>query len=559
MQPTHTPTNPEAGPKLVLEAAILEHGLTWASLPAPTKTALSKSSSTAIKLWEGDMAWHLPLAPLRLYTTPGVNYLDPQEPPASDFTVRWSLDWIDHEGRKGGIALSKEAWDKYLADPVPSYSATLAPYNMVITTNNNPISMAPVSGNTDNLSLCNLARQGNCLSVNRQSVVIERKGRKLTLKPRTGSGRISLPKPVAKPKYSTTPLPQFKLAPSALPPGTPQSIHDSAARAFAASISLSSQSSYKTVLKHLEEAEAILGTKFSSPPTDQQLVFFTAFLTQRNVASATIKSYLSAVRYISLSRGAGRHTKLPDLGAQMVAGVSNMRKNAMTEAIKPKRRPITIHMLVLLRHAIAGNQAWSELEKCLRWSCMLTSFWGSFRMSELIESEKSKFSPSTSLLPSDIKFHDESVAIWIRSPKVWRHGGDVVEVWEVKENEDLDPVLALKQYLRLRSLALGPAEDCPVFLHEDGSQLTKAEMNKDIKQLLGQYPSISSPRDMWSGHSFRAGISTLLTSLGFTEEQIKNWGRWSSSAYLAYVQDQSKRRDTRKQLTGVFGQMLAGI
>ena len=190
---------------------------------------------------------------------------------------------------------------------------------------------------------------------------------------------------------------------------------------------------------------------------------------------------------------------------------------------------------------------------------MLTSFWGSFRMSELIESEKSKFSPSTSLLPSDIKFHDESVAIWIRSPKVWRHGGDVVEVWEVKENEDLDPVLALKQYLRLRSLALGPAEDCPVFLHEDGSQLTKAEMNKDIKQLLGQYPSISSPRDMWSGHSFRAGISTLLTSLGFTEEQIKNWGRWSSSAYLAYVQDQSKRRDTRKQLTGVFGQMLAGI
>ena len=127
-----------------------------------------------------------PPASLRLYTTPGVNYLDPQEPPASDFTVRWSLDWIDHEGRKGGIALSKEAWDKYLADPVPSYSATLAPYNMVITTNNNPISMAPVSGNTDSLSLCNMARQGNCLSVNRQSVVIKRKGKELKLKPKTG-------------------------------------------------------------------------------------------------------------------------------------------------------------------------------------------------------------------------------------------------------------------------------------------------------------------------------------------------------------------------------------
>lgn len=76
-------------------------------------------------------------------------------------------------------------------------------------------------------------------------------------------------------------------------------------------------------------------------------------------------------------------------------------------------------------------------------------------------------------------------------PKVRRHGGDVVEVREVKENESLDPVLALKQYLKVRSEALGLAEDCPVFLHQDGSQLTKAEMNKDLKQLLAQYPSIS--------------------------------------------------------------------
>ena len=506
------------------------------------------------------MSWHLPLPSLRLYTSPGINYMDPVEPPASDFVVRWALDWIDHEGRKGGVIQSKEDWLKYLADPVATYSDTLAPYNIVVTTNNQPISVAPVAGNTASLSLGAMARQGIGLSTKRHPVVIERRGKKFALKPRlAAAGNISLPKPIAKAKYSSTPLPQFKLAHSALPPGTPQSIQDSASRAFAASVSLSSQSSYKTVLGHLEKAEAVLGERFSSPPTDQQLVFFTAYLSERNVTSATIKSYLSAVRFISLSRGAGRHTKLPDLGAQIVAGVSNMRKDAMSEAIKPKRRPITINMLVLLRHAIANNQKWNAFEKCLRWSCMLTCFWGSFRMGELIETEKSKFNPASSLLPSDIKFSDGSMAIWIRSPKVWRHGGDVVEVWEVKENENLDPVLALKQYLRLRSEALGPAEDCPVFLHQDGSQFTKAEMNKDIKQLLAQYPSIASPRDMWSGHSFRAGISTLLTSLGFTEDQIKSWGRWSSGAYIAYVQDQSKRRDTRRQLTEVFGRMLAEV
>lgn len=516
---------------------------------------MGKSSSTGILLWEGDLAWHLPLPSLRLYTSPGINYMDPLEPPASDFLVRWALDWIDHEGRKGGVAQSKEAWTKYLAEPVPKYSSTLAPYNIVITYSHNPISLAPPSGNTSS-PLRARARQG-VSGFTSTSVLTQRKGRSFTLRPR--GGKVSLPKPVAKPKYSTNPLPQFKLAQSAMPPGTPQDILDSASGAFSASVSLTSQASYKTALGHLERAEAVLGEKFSSPPTEQQLVFFTAYLAKRGVTSATIKSYLSAVRYISLSRGASRHTKLPELGAQIVAGVCNMRKDAMVEAIRPKRRPITVHMLVLLRHAIAGNQAWNDLEKCLRWSCMLTAFWGSFRMSELIQSEKAKFNSSTALLPADIKFHEESVAIWVRSPKVWREGGDVVEVWEVKENEDLDPVLALKQYLKLRSQALGPAEDCPVFLHQDGSQFTKAEMNKDIKQLLGQYPSIASPRDMFSGHSFRAGISTLLTSLGFTEEQIKNWGRWSSSAFLAYVQDQSKRRDTRKQFTEVFGLMLAEL
>ena len=84
----------------------VEHGLTWGSLPAPTKTALAKNSSTAIQLWENDMVWYNTLASLRLYTSPRVNYSDLQKPIASDFMIRWALDWIDHKGRKGGKAVS---------------------------------------------------------------------------------------------------------------------------------------------------------------------------------------------------------------------------------------------------------------------------------------------------------------------------------------------------------------------------------------------------------------------------------------------------------------------
>ena len=366
-----------------------------------------------------------------------------------------------------------------------------------------------------------------------------------------------MPTPMATPKYSKKPQTQFRLSPSALPPGTPQAVIDSAQESFAASISASTQSAYKTTWVHLQKAETLLGQKFSSPPTEKEMVFFTSYLASKNIAPSTIKSYLAALRYISLSKGATQHTKLPGLGSQIMAGAANLRKNSRLEAIKPKRRPITINILRILQHAIASHPSWTDYQKSLRWSVMLMGFWGSFRMTELIESEKSKFDPNNTLLPSDLKFKEDAVAVWVRNPKVWREGGDIIEVWSVEEDSQLDPIKALKKFLALRHTCHGPAEDVPVFLHQDGSQFTKAEMNQDLKMLLAQYPALSTSQDRFSGHSFRAGIANLLASLGFTEQQIKSWGRWSSVAYKAYIQDLSRRRETRKQLTTVFGSMLA--
>jgi hypothetical protein len=97
----------------------------------------------------------------------------------------------------------------------------------------------------------------------------------------------------------------------------------------------------------------------------------------------------------------------------------------------------------------------------------------------------------------------------------------------------------------------------PVFIHEDGSLYSNTELNQDLKSLLSKFPSLTnSSREHWSGHSFRAGLATLLTSLGFSEEKIKSWGRWRSMAYMAYAQDMTMRRKTRMELSSLFGRML---
>ena len=412
--PTHDTTNPLSQPILALEAAVLEHGYTWAGLPMPIKTALAKSSSSAIRLWEAEVAWHKPISSLHLHTRPGVNYCNPAVAPISDFITRWSLGYIDNQGRKGGVATTKEGWSSYLAQPDPTYPSTLTPFRLVVAFGNNPITVEATPGNIS-------PYQHQAKLSQNKSVTFMRKGQKITRR-----GKISLPNPLAKPKYSSEPLEGLKLAASALPPGTPQNVIDSATASFAASVSTSTQSTYKTALGHLQKAEAILGQKFSSPPSEVEMVFFTSYLAEKNVACSTIKSYLSALRYIALSRGAAHHTKLPELGAQIVTGSSNLKKDARAEASKPKRRPITINMLLLLQHAIATHHSWTDHEKSLRWCVMLIGYWGSFRMGEILETEKSKFNPNSSLLPSDLKFHEDSVSVWIRNPKVWRDGGDIV-------------------------------------------------------------------------------------------------------------------------------------
>ena len=117
----------------------------------------------------------------------------------------------------------------------------------------------------------------------------------------------------------------------------------------------------------------------------------------------------------------------------------------------------------------------------------------------------------------------------------------------------------IQAYKKRRNQVFGPLEDKPMFLHEDGSIYTKIELNSDLKELLALFPALDSPRDKWTGHSFRAGIATLLSIMGFTKEQIQSWGCWSSSAYLVYIKDQAWRRLTQQKLRDTCINMLSFI
>ena len=197
-------------------------------------------------------------------------------------------------------------------------------------------------------------------------------------------------------------------------------------------------------------------------------------------------------------------------------------------------------------------------EKSLRWVVSFLAFWGSFRIGELLTELRYEFNPKCALLPSDLQFDSECVAVWLRNPKVKSRLGDIVEVWQVAQCKELDPVLALRAFLQRREEKFGSSDSLPVFIHEDGSNFTKGEMNQDLKQLISFYPELAqSERDKWSGHSYRSGLSTLLQSLNFSKDEIKTWGRWRSSAYLMYLKDREARRATKAKLKNTFDRILS--
>ena len=110
-----------------------------------------------------------------------------------------------------------------------------------------------------------------------------------------------------------------------------------------------------------------------------------------------------------------------------------------------------------------------------------------------------------------------------------------------------------------RQRTFGLAKNMPFFLHENGNIYTKIELNEDLAMLLASFPQLENPRDKWSGHSFRAGLATILSLLGFSIEDIQNWGRWKSEAYLFYIKDMSHRRNVRAKLTHTFKSILSYV
>ena len=121
----------------------------------------------------------------------------------------------------------------------------------------------------------------------------------------------------------------------------------------------------------------------------------------------------------------------------------------------------------------------------------------------------------------------DGMVVTIRYSKTDQSGESVFLKFTASQNEFLCPVRAMFDFLKIRTPVSGP-----LFSHFGGTPLACTQVNHVLKKgvtLLGL-----SPND-FSSHSFRIGAATSAAMCGASDDQIRTWGRWKSSAFELYI------------------------
>ena len=95
----------------------------------------------------------------------------------------------------------------------------------------------------------------------------------------------------------------------------------------------------------------------------------------------------------------------------------------------------------------------------------------------------------------------------------------------------LCPVNALRLYLTLH-----PNKSGPLFTFQNKTYLSRADLNKTLRDTTGGIANISS-------HSLRIGAASAAAAMGYPKYLIQSMGRWTSDCFRRYIRFQTTLSD----------------
>jgi hypothetical protein len=222
--------------------------------------------------------------------------------------------------------------------------------------------------------------------------------------------------------------------------------------------------------------------------------------------SPTVNNYVSALGHFCRSRGIPWDHIRAD--HQIVGSLKGLRY------LKPGANRAKSPLSTENMNAIFSRLDLDKHDDIVFWSATVIGFFGLFRLGELAHHPDARHRDNGTFvyLPGS-KTDQEFRGAWILLPKL-------PDRW--------CPSTAAKH---LESRIAGG--DTPLFTLSHGLQMNKAWFMRRLQQLLPDAPELT-------GHSLRVGGATWAAKMGFTHDDIKLLGRWSSEAFRVYLKHQPK-------------------
>jgi hypothetical protein len=206
-----------------------------------------------------------------------------------------------------------------------------------------------------------------------------------------------------------------------------------------------------------------------------------------------------------------------------------------------KRLAVTESIMLVLKERI---RRWNtnKTDKLMVWAVCTIAFAGAFRIHELLCRLESTFDPEFELCGADLREQQHAISFTLKCPKEQKSAAPiVVDVFE--NGGQLCPLTAYWKWRKQRGLQA----DLPVFRWTDGHPLTGNKLNKVLTELLAD--KLAQASGKITTHSFRSGIASMIAQKGFSTDDIKAIGRWSSRAYEVYIKHpRTKRAEMAKAL-----------
>ena len=274
------------------------------------------------------------------------------------------------------------------------------------------------------------------------------------------------------------------------------------------------------------------------PISQRQSTLFIAWLLKRNLSTSTLQTYISGIKTLHLVNGVTPPTIRTPALQHIITGKQNQEMIEKREGIKKTRLPMTQSTMKLLKKELLSSPL-TDLDKACHWATATIALAGGFRISELLCPSPNTFDPNFSLLASDVKLVEEGTSrclqITLKRGKTNNsHLATVVDIFESKSC--ICPIRAFYKYKKLANLQ---SDNLPAFRLSSGANFTSRMLNSFIRERLNPHVKVNG---FLSGHSFRIGLCSLLGSAGYSDSELMDAGRWSSSAFEFYSKLPRTRR-----------------